>query len=66
MSREVRPPVDRWSASECRNGHLGQAAHFALAREQVSNLTLWVSRKPQRKYRGREGDAVEVWFTPRN
>jgi hypothetical protein len=23
--------------------------------EAISELTLWVSRKPQRKYRGREG-----------
>jgi hypothetical protein len=28
---------------------------FTLA-HSVSELTLWVSRKPQRKYRGREGD----------
>jgi hypothetical protein len=26
----------------------------------VSELTLWVSRKPQRKYRGREGDHGRV------
>ena len=30
----------------------------AIGRTGVSELTLWISRKPQQKYRGREGDRL--------